>query len=62
MISVDFKGVVKCDKTEDDEWYAEDKNGTVIDSNFLMVVDRFLDGWDYDPTEEITIKVNRKVD
>jgi len=65
MITAEFKGIVKLDKTTINEWYAEDKNGNKIDANFLTEVDQFLEWFDYDPTEEgeeieIIIKVNRK--
>jgi hypothetical protein len=64
MITVGFKGIIKLNR-DIPEWYAQDKNGEVIDSDFLDVVDRFLEGFNYDVTKEneeieIIIKVNRK--
>jgi hypothetical protein len=66
MITVGFKGIIKLNR-DIPEWYAQDKNGEVIDSDFLDVVDRFLEGFNYDVTKEneeikIHIEINRKLD
>lgn len=66
MITVDFKGIIKYDIATN-EWCAQDKNGIVIDADFLTAIDDYLEFLDYDPTEEgeeveIIIKVSRKDD
>ena len=50
MLTIGFKGIVKCDESA--EWYAEDKEGKIIDEDFLSGIDNYLESLGYDITHE----------
>lgn len=63
MITVEFNGIIKMDEDSGD-WYAEDKEGKILNADFLTGIDNYLESLGHDFTcnneeIEITIKINR---
>jgi len=63
MLIIDFKGVVKND--ENANWYAEDKEGKIIDADFLTGIDNYLESLGIDIVHEnekieIVIKLSER--
>jgi len=63
MLTIDFKGIVKND--ENAYWYAEDKNGKIIDEDFLSGIDNYLESLGIDilhenESIEIIIKLSER--
>jgi len=61
MLTVEFKGIVKND--ENANWYAEDKEGKIIDADFLIGIDSYLESLGIDiihKNEKIEIIIKLK--
>jgi len=63
MLTIDFKGIVKCDEFAN--WYAEDNDGKMIDADFLTGIDNYLESLGIDVLHEnesieIVIKLSER--
>jgi len=63
MLTIEFKGIVKCD--DENGFYAESQNENIMDAESLDGLDQILSNFGYSPTAideeiEIIIKTNRK--